>query len=68
MRKRDDVHVDILQFDEQRFHCVYVPEDASMCVCGERECLDFCGITIESGVGEKRDALSFVCSFTKRLE
>jgi hypothetical protein len=62
--ERDDVRVDIVRFDEWRFHYTYVLEDESMCVCGEQEYLH-----VESGVGEDRDrSLSFIHSFDHSLE
>jgi hypothetical protein len=50
---------------------MYVPEDESMCICGERDYLYYFSgiIMIESGVGEDRDrSLSFAHSFVRSLE
>ena len=63
--ERDDVCIDIVRFHERRFHCAYVPEDESVCVCGEGKCLDYFEGIITVKLGIEKDGnrfLSFVRS------
>jgi hypothetical protein len=60
---RDDVRVDIVRLLDRRFHFAYVPEDESVCVCGEGKCLDYFQmiITVTLGIEENVNCfLSFV--------